>query len=79
MLSVDFIIELPQAHGYDTIMVVVDLLCKCAHFIPTHTIVTAEGAANPFLHEVWKHHGMPQTTLSDRSSQFITKFMCELY
>jgi len=79
MLSVYFIIELPQAHGYDAIMVVVNLLSKHVHFIPMHTTITAEGAANLLLHEVWKHHGMPQTALSDRGSQFITEFMRELY
>jgi len=79
VLSIDFIIELPQAHGYDAIMVVVNLLSKHAHFIPMHTTVIAEGTMNLFLREVWKHHGMPQTTLSDHSSQFITEFTHELY
>jgi len=26
------------------------------HFVPTHTIVTAEGAGRIFLHNVWKLH-----------------------
>jgi len=79
MLSINFIIKLPQAHGYDAIMVVVNLLSKCVHFIPMHTTVTAKGATNLFLREVWKHHGTPQTTLSDCGSQFIAEFTCELY
>jgi len=79
MLSVNFIVELPQAHGYDAIMVVVDLLSKRAYFIPMHTTVTAEGIANLFLRDVWKHHGTPQTALSDRGSQFIAEFTRELY
>jgi hypothetical protein len=58
-ISVDFIVELPQSHGYDTIMCVIDSLTKCAHFIPTHTTLNAEGTTLLFLKEVWKHHGTP--------------------
>ena len=46
MASVDFIVELLDVHGYDTIIVVVDLYGKRAHFIPTHTTCSAMGATN---------------------------------
>jgi len=49
MLSVDFVVELPPSSGRDTVMTVVDSVSKRAHFIPTHTMVTAEGAARLFL------------------------------
>jgi hypothetical protein len=78
-ISIDFIVELPQSHGYDTIMCVVDSLTKCAHFIPTHTTLNAEGTALLFHKEVWKHHRIPRVVVSDRGPQFITTFMCELY
>jgi hypothetical protein len=51
-ISVDFIVELPESHGYDTIMCVVDSLTKRAHFIPTHTTINTEGTALLFLKEV---------------------------
>jgi len=44
-LSVDFIVKLPLSSGHDTVMTVVDSVSKQAHFIPTHTTVTAEGTA----------------------------------
>jgi transposase InsO family protein len=79
MISVDFIVELPESHGYDAINNVVDSVTKCAHFIPTHTTITAEGAACLYLREVWKHHGTLQVVLSDRGSQFTARFTRELY
>jgi hypothetical protein len=45
VISVDFIVELPESHGYDVIMNVVNSVTKRAHFILTHTTITAEGAA----------------------------------
>jgi hypothetical protein len=79
VISVDFIVELPESHGYDVIMNVVDSVTKCAHFIPMHTTITAKGAARLYLRDVWKHHGTPRVVLSDRGSQFVAGFTRELY
>ena len=78
-ISVDFIVELPEAHGYDAVMVSVDSAGKRGHFIPTHTTVTAQGAAELFLRNVWKLHGLPDNIVSDRGPQFIAEFTRELY
>ena len=48
-ISVDFITELPDSHGYDAIMNIVDSVGKLAHFLPTHTTITAVGAANLYF------------------------------
>jgi hypothetical protein len=56
MISVNLIVELPESHGYDTIMCIADSLTKRAHFIPMHTTINAEGTALLFLKEVWKHY-----------------------
>jgi hypothetical protein len=45
VMSVDFIIELPDSHGFNATMVVVDSVSKRSHFIPTHTIITTLGSA----------------------------------
>jgi transposase InsO family protein len=79
MISVNFIVKLPESHGYDAIMYVTDSLTKCAHFIPMHTTINAKGTALLFLNEVWKHHGTPQVVISDRGPQFVARFMQELY
>jgi hypothetical protein len=52
VISMDFIVELPESHGYNVIMCVVDSLTKCTHFIPMHTTINAEGTALLFLKEV---------------------------
>jgi hypothetical protein len=45
VISINFIVEFPESHGYDTIMNVVDSITKHVHFIPMHTTITAEVAA----------------------------------
>jgi len=65
MLSVDFVMKFPLSSRYDTVMTVVDSVSKQAYFIPTHTMVTVEGVARLFLHQVWKLHGLPKCIISD--------------
>ena len=79
VISVDFIVELPDAHGYDAIMNVVDSMGKRAHFIPTHTTVTAFRAVQLFLQNDWKLHGLPWVIISDWGPQFVAEFTQELY
>ena len=75
----DFIVELPQSAGHDSIMVVVDSVTKHAHFVSTVTTISAAGATHLFLNHVWKHHSLPWKVVSDRGFQFIVEFTQELY
>jgi transposase InsO family protein len=79
VVSVDFIVELPDSHGFNVTMVVVDSVSKHSHFIPTHTTITALGSARLYLQNVWKLHRIPRSMLSDCGPQFIAEFMRELY
>ena len=74
-----FIVELPDAHGYDAVMNMVDLVSKQAHFIPTNTTITTTGVVRLFLHNVWMLHGLLQTVVSDHGVQFVCEFTHELY
>ncbi len=75
-VSVDFIVELPDMHGFDAVMVVVDSVLKQAHFLAT--TVSAEGAARLYYRDVWKLHGLPLKWVHDRGLVFISDFMREL-
>jgi len=50
-ITVDFIIKLPLARGFDLILVVCDWLTKMAHFIPTTEKKLVEGLVVLF----WDH------------------------
>jgi len=77
-ISADFITKLPLAQGYDSILVVVDQFTKMAHFVPTTEKTTAQGLARLFRDNVWRLHGLPESIISDRGSQFTADLMREL-
>ena len=78
IILVNFITELPQSHGYDSILIAVDCLSKWAHFITTTSNITSLGVAQLFQDGVWKLHGLPEEVISDRGPQFVLNFMCGL-
>ena len=79
MLSVNFMVKLPESSRHDAVMTVMDSVFKRVHFFPMHTTVTAEGAARLFLHYIWKLHDLPKHVVSDRGPQFMASFTKELY
>ena len=79
IISVNLITELPQSHGYNSILIAVDRLSKLAHFITTTSNITSLGVAWLFWDGVWKLHGLPKEVISDRGPQFVSNFMCGLH
>lgn len=77
-ISADFIIKLPRSQGYDLILIIIDRFSKMVHLIPTHEELSALGLATLYRDNVWKHHGLPRSIISDRGPQFASKFMKEL-
>ena len=78
-ISVDFIVELPESEGKDTVMVVVDSVTKCGHFVDMVTTLSTAGTARLYIQHIWKHHSLPKKAVSDRGPQFVMEFMKELY
>ena len=63
-ISIDFVIDLPKSGGHTNVMVVVDRLSKLKHMIPLKSLDTIE-VAECFIRNVFKHHGLPETMVSD--------------
>ena len=47
--------------------------------IKTVTTVTAAGAANLYLQNVWELHGLPWKVMSNCRPQFVATFIKKLY
>jgi hypothetical protein len=79
-ISMDFIVGLPlTTRKFDSIWVIVDRLSKSAHFIPVHTRYDVRRYAEIYIAHVLCLHGVLKTIISDRGSQFITRFWEQLH
>ena len=73
-VSLDLITGLPPANGYDALLIVVDRLSKMSHYIPTSTDVNSKGIVRLYFDHIFHLHGIPNSVISDRGTQFISKF-----
>ncbi|QRV91922.1 Transposon Tf2-12 polyprotein [Ceratobasidium sp. AG-Ba] len=78
-INYNLITGLPESEGFDAILTVVDRMSRMVHFIPTTSKATAVDVANLFVTYVWKLHGLPSKTISDRGPQFNSAFLKQLY
>jgi hypothetical protein len=78
-VSMDFITCLPMSNGFDSIFVVADRMGKMAHFIPALSTDDAPMAAQRYVDNVVKHHGVPEEIVSDRDPKFTSRFWKELF
>jgi transposase InsO family protein len=76
-LCIDFK-EFPKdKSGYDSIMVIIDRLSKQAISIPCHKTIDARGMAELFVQWVYRFGHTPETIISDRGPQFVSRFWSE--
>ena len=73
-ISMDWIIDLLESHGYTQIWVIVDRFTKMAHLILLLKKVIAKDIAKIFLWEIWKLEGLPTNIVYDRDTKITSYF-----
>lgn len=77
-ITMDYITDLPSANkdslcpGATSILVIVDRLSKEKHLVPCKSMNTGY-LARVFIRDVIRLHGLPQSIVTDRGSQFLSK------
>ena len=83
-ITMDFVTQLPTSkdpvtgYAYDSIFVVVDRFTKYAEMIPFRHSYTAEQLARVFLDRIIRHHGIPESIISDRDKLFTSNYWTTL-
>ncbi|KAE8970943.1 hypothetical protein PR001_g27051, partial [Phytophthora rubi] len=79
-VNMDFIFGLPRdAEGRTGVLVFVDCFSKMVHLAPVAAEVTADESAELFLDLVFRHHGLPESIVSDRDPRFTSAFWTRLF
>jgi hypothetical protein len=79
-IAMNFIMGLPRTQsGYDSIWVIVERLTKVAHFIPIKTNYSGLQLAELYMSRVVCVHGVLKKMVSDRGTQFTSKFWERLH
>jgi hypothetical protein len=74
-IDMDFIVGLPRTQkACNSIWVIVDRLTKVTHFIPVKTTYNRPQLAELYILRIVCHHGVPKKIMSDRGTQFTSKF-----
>ena len=75
----DFITDLPESDGFDSILSVVDHgLTKGVILIPCNKTITAEQTAQLLVDNLFKRFGLPDKIFSDRGPQFAAQVFRQL-
>jgi hypothetical protein len=64
--------------GFDMIWVIVDRLSKGAISVPCSKKTNARDLARMFITHFVRHHGFPESIVSDRGPQFVSEFWTEV-
>ncbi|POM68620.1 Polyprotein, partial [Phytophthora palmivora] len=79
-VSMDFVFGLPpDADGRNGVLVFVDRFTKTDHLTPVKDTVTAAETAAHFVDCVFRHHGLPESIVSDRDPRFTSAYWTALF
>ena len=78
-MSMDFITSLPisadwKGDSYDSILVIIDRLTKMVHYKPVKVTINAPSRAKVIIDVVVRHHGVPESIVTDQGLLFTSKF-----
>ncbi len=74
-IAMDLITGLPQQHGYNAILTIVDHGCsRVAIFLPCTDTITGPGITQLYLDHVYRWFGLPSRMISDRDPRFTSHF-----
>lgn len=84
-IAMDFIVDLPRSKDWEgnefsSMFVIVDRMTKQVHITPCDNL-TSRNAAYMFYRDCFRLHGLPDSIVSDRGSQFTAEFwkwMCKI-
>jgi hypothetical protein len=75
VVTIYFITKFPRTvKQHDFVMVVVEKSTKETHFIHVNTTHKEENIAEIYMKKVARLHGVPKAIVSDRDSNFTSKF-----
>ena len=76
----DFIFGLPSDEKDRIgVLVLVDRFGKNVHLAPVSAHITAETTANICIYLIFRHHGLPESIVSDRNPRFTSVFWAQLF
>ena len=67
-----------KGDSYNSILVIIDRLTKMVHYEPVKVIINIPGLAEVIIDVVVRHHGLPDSIISDREAIFTSKFWSSL-
>ncbi|CAJ0954135.1 unnamed protein product [Ranitomeya imitator] len=73
-ISMDFISDLPVSQKMSVIWVVCDRFSKMVHLVPLSKLPSSSDLVPLFFQHVVRLHGIPENIVSDRGSQFVSRF-----
>ena len=72
-ISLDFITDLSPSKGVDAILTILDQFTMMTHFMKCLKRISGKETTNLVMREVFRLHGLPNNTISDRGSHFVSK------